>query len=130
MRFRDDLGAVAVETVFVTAFILIPLLAGIVDLGRALYVSITLEEVAQEAATFAAFEGGTVVQTQQRAVDATTFPVLSVADVSRTCTPVPRFRGAASRVTVNIEFTLDNFFIPPLTLRQSATVEGTSPCVP
>lgn len=128
MNRRSDLGAVAVETALVAAFVLVPLLAGVVDLGRALYVSITLEEVAQEAAVFAAFEGADLTATKNQAVAATTFPGLEADDVSATCTAVPRLRAEGSDVTVTIDFELDSFFLPSFNLQQTATAEGTSSC--
>ena len=57
MTPRSDRGAVAVETVFILALVLFPLLIGVADFGRALYSSIIVEEVAQEAANFIAFTG-------------------------------------------------------------------------
>ncbi len=128
MRWRSDLGAVAVETALISAFVLVPLLVGVVDLGRALYVSITIEEVAQEAAVFAAFEGVDLDATKAQAIAATSFPVLDVDDISAVCTSVSRLRAEGSDVTVNIEYELDTFFLPNLVLRQSATAEGVRPC--
>jgi Flp pilus assembly protein TadG len=128
MRWRDDLGAVAVETVFAMVFILVPLLIGVTDLGRALYSSIVVEEVAQEGAMFQAFEGASNAAVVDRVRSATSFPDLSAATVTSSCTTVVRAGVSGSRVTVTVNYQLVNFFLPPFNLSQFAVAEGSSPC--
>lgn len=96
-----------VETAFVTIFLLI-LVTGIIDIGRAIFTNIAIQEAAQEAAFYAAFDqNATVVSVQQRAVDSTSSPALDVTDVAVSCVLVPKTMKNASRVSVTVSHSVD-----------------------
>lgn len=81
---KDERGASAVEFALV-APILILLFAGIFDVGRAVYVSIPLQEAAHEGAVFASFNPGAPGQTVQRVIESATLIDLDPSNVSVSC---------------------------------------------
>ena len=136
---RSDLGAVAVETVFVMVFILVPLFTGVTEYGRALYTSIVLEEAAQEGANYMAFSGDTATNTETVVINSISFPSLTggnvfgatPSDLEPTCNTVDRdiAGGSGSEVTVTVEYFLDFLILPSgITLKQQAVAEGSAPC--
>src|SRR5690606_41317277 len=75
---KPERGAAVVETAFITIFLLI-LVTGIIDVGRAIFTNISIQEAAQEAAVYAAFdESVTVADIAHRAVDSTRSPALTL----------------------------------------------------
>ncbi|HLT96561.1 MAG TPA: TadE/TadG family type IV pilus assembly protein, partial [Acidimicrobiia bacterium] len=104
---KPERGAAVVETAFITIFLLI-LVTGIIDVGRAIFTNISIQEAAQEAAVYAAFdESVTVADIAQRAVDSTSSPALNVGDVQVSCVPVPKSVKNGSRVSVTVSYSLD-----------------------
>lgn len=102
-----DRGAVTVETALLSIFILI-LLSGIIDLGRAVFNNISIQEAAQEGALYAAFEEDvTVAEIEARAAASTSSPQLTVDDVSVICETVAKSKRNSSRVTVTVSYDLD-----------------------
>ncbi len=86
--------------------ILIMLLLGIADLGRAYYALVALNDAAEEGAMYAAMDPGNLTEIQNRAVHATSGLITLEADkVSRT--PGSGFTaGAPVTVTVAYDFTV------------------------
>lgn len=135
---RSDWGAVAVETVFVMIFVLVPLFTGVTEYGRALYTSIVLEEAAQEGANYMAFSGDSAANTETVVINSISFPTLTAANVGGaggasepSCTNVARdiAGGNGSEVTVTVEYELDFIILPSgLTLTQQAVAEGSTAC--
>ncbi len=115
---------------FVAVFLLI-LVTGIVDLGRAIFTNISIQEAAQEGASYAAFEETvTVAQIQQRAVDSTSAPTLSTSDVGVSCATEPKSKKNGTRVNVTVTYDLDlitpyvgQWFGGGLTLSKAAEAE-------
>ena len=96
-----------VETAFM-AILLIVLVMGIIDLGRAIFTDISIQEAAQEGAMFGAFEeNATVAQIQQRAVDSTSSPALATSDVAVACSTVAKSKKDGTRVEVTVSHALD-----------------------
>ncbi len=92
-------GAVAVETVFMAIFLLI-LVSGIIDVGRGIFSRISIEDAAQEAATFASYESPlTITDIKQRAVEAIDSPEIVDTDVTVNC----YIKGGSQRDTRLIE---------------------------
>lgn len=114
-----------------TAVFLFILVTGIVDLGRAIFTNISIQEAAQEGASYAAFqENVTVVQIRQRAVDSTSAPALTTSDVSVACNTESKSKKNGTRVTVTVSYDLDlitpyvgQWFGGGLTLSKAATAE-------
>lgn len=119
-----------VEMAFTAVFLFI-LLTGIIDLGRAIFTNISIQEAAQEGASYAAFEETvTVIQIKQRAVDSTSAPTLSTSDVSVACTAESKSKKNGTRVTVTVSYDLDlitpyvgQWFGGGLTLSKAAEAE-------
>lgn len=134
MTERGQLGAAAVETAVLVGVFLIPLLLGLVDISRAIYINIVIEEAAQEGALVAAFEGDvmTSAEVEQRVIDSISFPDLSAPDSTITiwCTAVPRSQVDGSDIVITVDHTLDPLtpFLPDLTLSQSAEAAGLTSC--
>ena len=85
------------------ALFLVILVMGIIDIGRAIFTDISIQEAAQEGAFYGAFEPGvTVAQIEQRAVDSTSSPALTTADVAVSCVEETRPKKSGSRVTVTV----------------------------
>ena len=87
---KPERGAAVVGTAFITIFLLI-LVTGIIDVGRAIFTNISIQEAAQRRrSTPPSTESVTVADIAQRAVDSTSSPALNVGDVQVSCVPVPK----------------------------------------
>lgn len=135
MTRRCETGAVAVETAVLVALFLVPLLFGIVDVGRAIYVNIVVEEAAQEGASYAAFEGDTLTvnDVEKRVIESVSFPDLSDetrATIIVTCDDDPRTEVNGSDVVVSVSYQLSTLtpFVSDFTLVQVADAEGFTRC--
>lgn len=86
MSRRSEYGAAAVEAAIVVPFILLPILAGVVDIGWALAIKAQLHEAAAEGSAFAAHSPADRPGARQRAA-ATVSVVddLAAADVNVVC---------------------------------------------
>lgn len=82
-----DSGAALVELALVTPLLLL-LAFGIIDLGRALYTHVTIQEAAQEGALYASFAPGDQTATVQRVLESVQNPALVADEVTVTCFPV------------------------------------------
>jgi Flp pilus assembly protein TadG len=120
---------------FVSIFLVL-LAFGIVDIGRAIFSGISVEEAAQEGAAFAAFTdqvaGATVTadQIKARVVSAVSQPVIDPNRISVSCQTDPRPKKDGTRVTVAVahQVTLltpfmGRFFGGPLTINKTSTAE-------
>lgn len=106
-------GAATVETALVSIFLLI-LVTGIIDLGRAVFNNISIQEAAQEGAFYGAFEEDvTVGEIEVKSATSTSAPVLTVDNVSVQCVPVTKTKrdGGELRVTVTYEMDLVTPFV-------------------
>ena len=72
-------GASIVEMALIAPFLIL-LAMGIIDLSRALYTDITINEAAQEGAIFASFEVRTAAEVRQQIINSVDNPDLSGAD--------------------------------------------------
>ncbi len=118
-------GAAVVELAFVTAFLLIPLLIGLIDVGRMIYTRIALQEAAQEGVLYASFPEGSVPITAAditaRVIESVSYPPLDSSGVSVYCELVPRLVDAAE-VAVQVDYQIDSFFpfTGPVTISRTA----------
>ena len=78
-RENRESGASIVEMALIAPFLII-LAMGVVDLSRALYTDITINEAAQEGAIFASFEVRTAAEVRQQIINSVHNPDLSGAD--------------------------------------------------
>ena len=129
---RSERGASAVETAFILALFLIPLMLGLTDVARLLFNRIALQEAAQQGAFHYAFEetttSGEVIAQVINSIDS---PVLVAADVTTSCTNVTRSGANAAEVTVTVTKDIGLLFplIPgPINLTRTATAERFYPC--
>jgi Flp pilus assembly protein TadG len=122
-------GAAAVETAVLSIFLLI-LLMGIVDVGRAIFTRIALEDAAQAAASFASLTDGiTDTDITNRAIEAFDVDDAATATVIVTC--LEDTTGNRTTRFVRVEMEYDQSLITPgfsvvadpIALRASALVE-------
>jgi Flp pilus assembly protein TadG len=127
---KRDRGAAAVEMAFMTMFLII-LVTGIIDLGRALYTNISVQEAAQEGAFYGGFEEVvTKSDIVDRTVGSTGSITLDPTDVIVTCSAITRGKRNAARVQVDVSYDL-NLITPvvgqwlggTLTLNKTAEAE-------
>ncbi len=119
-----------VEMAFLTIFLIV-LVTGIIDIGRAIYTDISVQEAAQEGAHYASFEeAATVAEIVDRTVNSTGSITVDPVDVNITCTAVTRGKRNATRVEVSVDYTLglitpviSDWFGGTLTLHKTAEVE-------
>lgn len=97
-----DRGAAAVEMAMMMLFLFL-LIAGIFDLGRALYTLIGLQEAAQEGAIYGSFEPTGDIQ--ERVKSSITFPQLEDENVTVTC-PGPSPTGR-ELIEVTVDYDVD-----------------------
>lgn len=126
----DESGGPAVEFAFVAPF-LIMITVGIIDVGRAVWTSTTLENVAREGARYAAVRGDGHVA-EATAADVETYVEgratgLSAADVNVTVTWAGGSNASGSNVTVEVDYNfsllLSGFgLFDPITLDSSSTM--------
>ncbi len=95
MRFRQlkkhDSGAATVEMALMAPFLIL-LAFGIIDLSRALYTDITINEAAQEGAIFASFDVRTATEVRDQIIASVDNPDLSGADtvITYSCPTGPK----------------------------------------
>lgn len=77
-------GVATVEMAIVTVLLFF-LVAGIADLGRALFTNIGVQDAAQEGTLYGSFRPGSTEDIIERAADATDFPVLDASDIQVNC---------------------------------------------
>lgn len=113
MNERHSLGAAAVEMA-ITLALLLWLVLGLIDMGRAIFTNIALQDAAQAAVSHAAFtEDASIASVESVAIASTDdSPTLTSADIDVACTLVPRASRDAARVRVVVSYDLD--FITPL----------------
>lgn len=135
MDRRGERGAALVEGALLIGIFLIPLVLGLVDVSRALYVGIAVEEAAQEGAVFGAYQADTLSgpsDVVDQIVDSQgTFPDLSTnTSIVVTCTNVTRTDAPGSVVTVSITYGLDLLtpFFTNIDITRTADAEGFTAC--
>lgn len=82
-RDSRESGAAAVEMAVIAPFLIL-LAMGIIDLSRALYTDITINEAAQEGAIFASFDIRTAAEVESQIIASVDNPDLSGADTTIT----------------------------------------------
>lgn len=107
-----DRGAAVVEMALVTVFLVI-LVMGVIDVGRAIFTNIAIQEAAQEGAYYSAFDpDATEADIVQRAVASTSDPAIDPTRVDVECSPATKSKKNGTRVVVTVEHDLD--LITPL----------------
>ncbi len=91
-------GAVLVEMALVVPLLLL-VVAGVADLGRAYFIHAAVQEAAQEGAIYAAFHPADPMGARMATIDTVDFPSLSLADVTVTC-PAP------NQVAVTVSYSM------------------------
>lgn len=92
---------------FMTIFLLI-LVTGIIDIGRAIFTNISIQEAAQEGAFYGSFEeAATASQIRQRAVDSTSSPSLDIDKITVKCATASKSIKNGARVSVTVDHRLD-----------------------
>lgn len=132
---RAERGAATVEFALFSMFLVL-IVSGIVDLGRGMYTAIALNDAVQEGAMFAAFTDDvagtdlTAADIEARVVASTSSPQLSVDDVTVSCVPQVRAKQSGSRVTVELDHSVDlitpfisDWFGGSMTLHREAVVD-------
>ena len=129
---RSDRGTSTLEMAFIAPLLFIFAL-GIVDMGRALAMSITVSEAAQEGVIYAAYEPSDTDAIVSRVRFSATDPQLEAEQVTVTCESAPEDHVS---VTVDYQLELITPFIANLlggTVNLSKTVTGEifseDPCV-
>lgn len=107
---RQDRGAAAVELAIVLPVLLL-VLFGLIDFGRAFNANMALTQAAREGARVAAL-GGDFGQVQKRTWEAATFPGGGSAGVTVTVSACPASPGPTSAATVRAAHTFE--FVTPI----------------
>ena len=103
----SDRGAALVEFALLTPLLLM-LVFGIVDLGRALYTHVGIQEATQEGALYGAFAPDNATLTSERVINSLQSPALIPDNVVVECIPVdPLVVGDAPDITVTVTYELD-----------------------
>lgn len=123
-------GAVLIEMALL-APLLVLLLLGIVDFGRALTAQIALVEAAEAGAIYAAYNPAPIVDIQTRVIENTDAPVIFLTDVVVTCPDPGDVKVTVTHQMNMITPIISNFFGPSLTLTGEATtvILGPDSCV-
>lgn len=105
---RMERGAAAVEMAVMMIFLL-PVLIGLIDVGRLIYSHIAVQEAAQEGALLASFdEAITVAAIEDRVIASTSFPDLSVdTTILVSCATESRDKAPGAVVTVDVSHVHD-----------------------
>ena len=102
-----DTGVAVVEMAFILV-LLLWLVFGVVDMGRAIFTDIGLKEAAQAGAEHFAFtEAATATSTRTVVVNSTANPQLTTSDVTAACTDIVRDTGTYGTVTVTATYNLN-----------------------
>jgi hypothetical protein len=104
-RARRERGASAVEMAFLTILLFI-LAAGTVDLGRALFTYVAVQDAAQEGTLYGSYRPEEAGPIQARVVGSTDFPAIAPADVEVSCPEGSPTGGDAIAVRVTHEVDL------------------------
>jgi len=99
-------GAALLELAMVTPLLLL-LIFGVADFGRALYTNIAIRDAAQEGVRYAARNPGQATDTVNRVIASTDRPSLTPANVAVTCL-------GASSPAIEVSVTYDLALITPL----------------
>lgn len=109
---RSERGAAAVEMA-ITVVLLIWLVFGIVDVGRAIFTQIAVREAAQVGTSYASFtQAATVAEVETQVIASNDALPLVADDILVACQEVPRSDQDGSRVTVTVTHEID--LITPL----------------
>lgn len=137
-RDRNERGAALVEFAVVAPLLLL-LVFGIVDLGRALYTHVTIQEAAQEGALYGSFSPGNHALVVQRVLDSVQRPTLTSGEVTVVCVATdPLDPADAPDIVVRVAHDLDlitpiaSLFGGSLSLESevTATIFREVPCDP
>jgi Flp pilus assembly protein TadG len=129
MIHRRDRGAAAVEFALLLPLLLL-LVFGIIDFGRALNAQITLTQAAREGARLAALGESNVVSGTQAAAT-------GLSPVAVTVTSCPAGAGVGVNATVKVSYTfsfvtpvsaLSGLFGSALSSTMTLTAQGVMPC--
>jgi hypothetical protein len=104
LRRDPERGIAAVELAMFLPLLLV-LVMGIVDVGRAMYTLVAIQEAAQEGALYGAYKPDDSTAVEERAIKSIDSPTLTTADVTVFC-------PAARVIEVHVEHELE--LITPL----------------
>ena len=116
---RNQRGAALMEAALAVPLLII-LAFGILDVGRAIYTKINLNDVAQEGTIYGAYYPSDPATVRQRVVDSATNLSLTTSDVTVTCPATPK--AIKVSVTTDLKTITPFFFGKTFTL--TASQEG------
>jgi Flp pilus assembly protein TadG len=135
-RANSDRGAAAVEFALLLPLLLL-IVFGIIDFGRAINAQITITQAAREGARVMALPGGTTVESdgnqayQDRAITAATGLGLTASDVTAPAS-CPATGGALAGDDAQVQITYSFSFVTPISIffgsTRTLTAEGVMPC--
>lgn len=133
---RLERGAAAVETAILSIF-LVTLLMGMIDVGRAIFTRIAVEDAAQSGASFAAFaDPVSLAAIEAVVIGSIDSPDLSGATITIQCPDDPSGDRTAQYVEVAVEYTQSlitpaiSIFTDEIMISASATSERFAPGQP
>jgi hypothetical protein len=97
----SDRGASTLELAFVAPLLFI-LSLGIVDMGRALALGVTVSEAAQEGVVYASHEPSDTAEIVNRVMFSSTDPDLQAEQITVTCLPAPE-----DHISVTVDYELE-----------------------
>jgi Flp pilus assembly protein TadG len=98
---RDERGASTLELAFIAPVLFIIAL-GVVDMGRALAMGVTVSEAAQEGLVYATYEPGETDEIVTRTIFSTPDADLEAANVTITCPTAP-----GDHIAVTVDYDLE-----------------------
>jgi len=104
---KPERGAASVELAAVMIFLML-LVSGVFEIGRAILISISLEDAAQEGAMFASYNPGDAAEIKARVVDSVDSPAISLSDVTVSClNPNPCCMVGGNEIKVTVRHRVD-----------------------
>ncbi len=132
----EQRGAAAVETAILATLLLV-LVFGVIDIGRAIFTRIAIEDAVQDGATYAALtDTADVASIEARVRNSISSPDLSTTPIVVTCTEDTTGSRTSRFVEVSVTFSqplitpIASSLAGPLDLTASASVERFAPGQP
>lgn len=128
----NDRGAGLVETALLVPLLLL-LFFGVAELGHAYFVSIRVQEAAQEGVTYAAINPSDPSGARTRAVEASSSLPISLANVAVSCPSADRVIVTVSHSVSIVTPVLSQITGATINLARSETsavLSTSSPCIP
>lgn len=132
----EQRGAAAVETAILATLLLV-LVFGVIDIGRAIFTRIAIEDAVQDGATYASItETADIASIEARVRNAISEPDLSATPITVTCTEDTTGSRTSRFVEVSVRYAqplitpVASSLAGPLNLTASASVERFAPGQP